>query len=158
MNSYKSRAAEAVRDLDHHVGYWLRAVSNAVHRRFEAALNEHGVSVAQWVALRRLYEMDSVSLNEAAKLIGIDQSSASRLLERLVLKDLIKREVDPADRRAVKIRLSPAARKLVPVLAKAADENDQYFFDKLTGNDKRHLLATLKTLIARNKLSMSTDR
>jgi hypothetical protein len=60
-------------NLEDHLGYWLRCLSNYIHHSFAALLAEHDISVAQWVVLRTLYDKQNISLNEAAKLVGVDK-------------------------------------------------------------------------------------
>ena len=143
--------------LEDHLGFWLRALSNAVHRRFEESLREHGVSVAQWVALRRLYDVPFLSLNELAALMSADQSSVSRLLDRLVTKGLVLRVSDTADRRAVKLRLTDEATRLVPRLARAADANDNIFFGAISKAERRQFEKSVRTLVQANAVEMATS-
>ena len=42
--------------LESHLGYWLRYVSNHVSHAFSLKLAARGVTVAEWVVLRELYE------------------------------------------------------------------------------------------------------
>jgi hypothetical protein len=37
--------------LENHLGYWLRLVSKQISAAFARALQERGLSVAEWVAL-----------------------------------------------------------------------------------------------------------
>ncbi len=42
--------------LDTHLGFWLRMVSNQVSVEFARSIMAQGVSVSEWVALRRLLD------------------------------------------------------------------------------------------------------
>ncbi|WP_168222139.1 MarR family winged helix-turn-helix transcriptional regulator [Aquisphaera giovannonii] len=136
--------------LEDHAGYWLRCLSNLVSRGFAARLEGHGVSVPQWVVLRCLYDGEGVSLNELAATVGVDNGALSRMMERLAQKGLIVRDADPADRRAVRLRLSEAGRALVPILAREADRNNEAFFGGLSGEDRAKLVATAREILERN--------
>jgi DNA-binding MarR family transcriptional regulator len=141
-----------VSELEDHLGFWLRTLCNRVHTSLERALHGHGVSFAQWVVLRTLYSQD-ISLNELARSIGIDQGSTSRLIDRLVIKRLVTRETRPEDRRGVRLSLTTSARKLVPKLARVADDNDELFFGRISRKDRETLFRILKELIEKNALS-----
>lgn len=52
-----------------------------------------------------------------AQHMAIDPGAVSRLVDRLVAKDLIRREPDPGSRRTVLLVLTDEGRALVPVLA-----------------------------------------
>jgi DNA-binding MarR family transcriptional regulator len=45
------------------------------------------------------------ALNELAEHVGLEAPSASKLVEHLVQRGLVKREADPADRRRVRLQL-----------------------------------------------------
>lgn len=134
-------------DLEHHLGYWLRFVSNHVSSTFRDRIAAYGVTVAEWVALRSLYNRAPCSLGELAEQIGIDPGAASRLVERLLKKRLATREASPQDRRAVILDLTTAGRELIPQLAQEADRNDEAFFGPLPQADKDHLLRIMKAMV-----------
>jgi len=135
--------------LHQHVGYWLRCLSNLVSSTFAGKLAAKDISVAQWVVLRTLYDKRDVTLNEAAAEVGVDKSSLSRMVERLVQKGLLIRG-EGSDRRSVGLTLTPSAMKLVPQLATLADENDDEFFRSLSAKQRREFLSTIKQLLDAN--------
>lgn len=136
-------------DLEDHLGYWLRCLSNFVSGSFEKKLSGHDISVAQWVVLRTLFENSGVTMNQAAQLVGVDKSSLSRMVERLVQRDLINR-AEGSDRRSVGLTLTAAGKKLVPQLAKLADENDYAFFKTLNEKQRKDFLTNIQNLLTAN--------
>jgi DNA-binding MarR family transcriptional regulator len=106
--------------------------------------------VPQWVVLRCLIDMENASLNELAVVVGVDTGALSRMVERLSQKGLVVRETDPANRRAVRLRLTDGGRALVPVLAEEADRNDEAFFGVVGDTERRQFLETVKTLLIKN--------
>ncbi|MDX2073017.1 MAG: MarR family transcriptional regulator [Alphaproteobacteria bacterium] len=141
--------------LDDHLGYWLRCLSNFVSGNFEEKLSGHDISVAQWVVLRTLFENNGVTLNQAAQLVGVDKSSLSRMVERLVQRGLIDR-AEGNDRRSIGLTLTATGKKLVPQLAKLADENDDTFFKSLSAKQREDFLATIQNLLTANGWKPST--
>jgi len=135
--------------LEDHIGYWLRCLSNFVSHRFEERLAKQDISVAQWVVLRTLYDSDGITLNEAAERVGVDKSTLSRMVERLVQKDLASRSAGP-DRRSLALTLTPVGRKLVLESAALADENDAAFFNTLSIRQREEFLSTIKQLLKTN--------
>ena len=140
-------------DLEYHIGYWMRFVSNHVSFSFRDRLLKYKVTVAEWVALRSLHNRAPCTLGELSEQIGIDLGATSRLVERLIKKKLASRKSSPEDRRFVTIDLSSAGKKLVPRLAHEADVNDAFFFDCLSKQDKEHLLRILKGLVKTHELT-----
>lgn len=72
--------------LDQHIGFWLRKLSNQVSSSFAHRMEAHGVSVAQWVVLRVLFDHPSLPLKEIVARVGVDQGALSRMVDRLVLR------------------------------------------------------------------------
>lgn len=139
-------------DLEYHLGFWLRFVSNHVSFSFRDRIANHGVTVAEWVALRSLYNKAPCTLGELSEQIGIDLGATSRLVERLIKKKLASRKASSEDRRYVTLELTSSGEKLIPKIAKEADMNDAFFFDHLNQVDKDHLLRILKGLVNTHKL------
>lgn len=143
----------AVSDLAVHTGYLLRMVSNAVSHDFARKLSSEGVTVAEWVMLRSLYDEDSIAPSALARKMGMTKGAISKLAERLLGKGLIERHGNPGDQRAHALSLSPAGKRKVPALATLADENDAAFFAHLDDNDRARLRGLLHALIDRHRLS-----
>ncbi|MEN3943535.1 MarR family transcriptional regulator [Prosthecobacter sp. SYSU 5D2] len=139
----------SVSQLEDHLGYWFRCLSNFVSESFASRLAGHDISVAQWVVLRTLYDREELTLNEAAALVGVDKSSLSRMMDRLEARGLVQRTAG-ADRRSIGLNLTTAARKLVPQLAELADQNDRQFFKPLPATRRKELLQTLQFLLKEN--------
>lgn len=136
-------------DLEAHLGYWLRCLSNFVSHSFAARLEKQGISVAQWVVLRTLYDCGGAKLNDVAKLVGVDKSTLSRMVERLVQKGWVNR-AEGRDRRSVGVELTSAGKKMVLQAAALADENDEAFFHTLSSRQREEFLATIKQLLTAN--------
>ncbi|MGA7803797.1 MarR family winged helix-turn-helix transcriptional regulator [Bradyrhizobium sp.] len=151
MNKSKA-ASEPVSDLKSHVGFWMRFVSNHVSQAFARKLVKSGVTVAEWVVLREMYGRDEMSPSKVADLTGMTRGAASKLIDRLVDKNLIHREERADDRRYQDIGLTAAGVRLVPSLAALADSNDQEFFGALTATERQTLLAIVKKLVLANDL------
>jgi DNA-binding MarR family transcriptional regulator len=141
-----------ISDLEYHVGFWLRFVSNHVSFSFRDRIAKLGVTVAEWVALRSLYNRAPCTLGELSDQIGIDLGATSRLVERLIKKKLASRKASKEDRRYVTLELSSTGKKLIPQIADEADQNDSVFFECLSKTDKDHLLRIMKSLVETHKL------
>jgi DNA-binding MarR family transcriptional regulator len=145
--------AANVSGLKSHAGFWLRFVSNHVSHAFARKLLSTGVTVAEWVVLREMFERESMAPSSLAEITGLTRGAVSKLVDRLVDKNLISREDCSDDRRFQNIALTAAGRRLVPTLAKVADQNDEQFFSALSLREREALMATLKKLVQANGLN-----
>jgi DNA-binding MarR family transcriptional regulator len=144
--------APAVSPLEAHVGYWLRFVSNHVSQAFRGKVEGKGVTVAEWVALRELYRLQSTSPSALAEALGMTRGAVSRLLDRLAAKRLVQRRVTSTDKRYQVVALTAAGQKLVPNLAALADANDEQFFGHLSIAERTQLIELMKQVVRVQRL------
>ncbi|WP_158787181.1 MarR family winged helix-turn-helix transcriptional regulator [Granulicella sp. L46] len=140
-------------NLHSHIGFWLRYVSNHVSHAFAQKLLDSGVTVAEWVILREMFDRDGTAPSDLAELTGLTRGAISKLADRLIAKQLLARTHARDDRRYQTLALTTAGRILVPTLANLADENDEQFFAALSPKQRKRLLNTLKKLVQANHLS-----
>ena len=141
-----------VPELSSHIGYWLRYVSNHVSQAFARKVEEHGVTVAEWVLMRQLLEGEAWAPSRLAERMGMTRGAISKLADRLIAKSMVVRAADPEDGRAQTLSLTSTGRALVPQLAALADANDAEFFDHLTPDERAALLRTLQEIVDRRAL------
>lgn len=147
-----------VSGLTAHLGFWLRAVSNHVSQAFAGKLAAKGVTVAEWVMLRALYDKDPMPPSRLADEMGMTRGAITRLADRLIGKSLIVRKTNREDGRAQTLALTPRGRGLVPELAALADRNDAKFFDHLTSAERATLERLLRRMIAHSRMkAIATD-
>lgn len=138
-----------VSTLEQHVGYWLRFVSNHVSHAFMQKMEAKGVTVAEWAVMRHMLEAGPVSPSQLAECMGMTRGAISKLVERLCGKALVERTASGGDRRYQSVALTSKGQKLVPVLARLADENDQAFFGHLSGKEQANLVRLLQDIVQR---------
>jgi DNA-binding MarR family transcriptional regulator len=138
--------------LTAHLGYWLRYVSNHVSQAFARKVEAHGVTVAEWVLMRQLLEVEALAPSRLAEAMGMTRGAVSKLADRLIAKSLLARTADPKDGRAQTLSLTRAGRSMVPKLAALADANDAEFFDHLAPRDHAALVRTLREIVEKRGL------
>jgi len=138
--------------LTSHLGYWLRYVSNHVSHAFALKVEAKGVTVAEWVVLRDLYETGAIAPSGLAERLGMTRGAISKLADRLIDKLLVAREANAEDARAQTLALTLKGYSLVPELAALADENDAEFFGHLKPEERLVLERVLKHIVERRGL------
>jgi DNA-binding MarR family transcriptional regulator len=136
----------AVSHLKSHIGFWMRLVSNQVSHAFARKLEQSGVTVAEWVAMREMFGESQTAPSTVAQRIGMTRGAITKLIDRLLARGLVTRRESWGDRRYQEIALTAAGRRLVPVLAALADRNDEEFFHPLSARERETLLGLLKKL------------
>jgi DNA-binding MarR family transcriptional regulator len=78
------------------------------------------------------------------------RGAISKLVERLRRKELIERSSSEEDRRYQSIALTAAGWKLVPILARLADQNDREFFGHLDPEQRAGFVRLLRDIVHRH--------
>jgi DNA-binding MarR family transcriptional regulator len=143
-----------VSELTAHLGFWLRYVSNYVSQAFALRLAANGVTAAEWVMMRALYDHDRIPPSRLASELGMTRGAITKLAQRLIGKSLIVRKADPDDGRAQTLALTSRGRKLLPAIAALADRNDAEFFDHLTADERRTLERILKRTVEHHRMTV----
>ena len=134
------------------MGYWLRFVSNHVSHSFSRKLEARGVTVAEWVVLRELFEADRAAPSRLADRLGLTRGAISKLADRLAAKSLVARTANGDDRRYQALLLTAEGRALVPKLSALADRNDAEFFGHLDQAERERLIAAMQAIVRRHGL------
>ena len=71
-----ARTAAALAD---HLGYWLRYVSNHVSHGFARRLEGEGVTVAEWVILRELFDTGAMRPSLLAERLGLTRERVRQI-------------------------------------------------------------------------------
>ncbi len=103
--------------------------------------------------MRAMYDADYINPSEIAARIGMTRGAISKIVERLAQDGFVVRREREGDRRYQAIALTTRGRRLVPILAKLADENDAACFAPLTSLERTSLLFSLKKLVSAHNLN-----
>lgn len=152
MNARK-RKQPAPSSLESHLGFWLRFVSNHVSGRFQQLLEERGVTVTEWVALRTLWSQEEGTHAELIRTLGMTKGATSKVMSRLEEKGLIERRLADGRAREQSLGLTAKGNALVPELAALADANDAHFFGHLSAAERDALAQAMQALVQFHELS-----
>jgi len=90
-----------------------------------------GVSVAEFRCLQVLMEAEKLTVNQLAKKMSLSSGRISRLVDKLVAKQLVTREGGTSDRRIYYLRLSEKGGKLANALVQSHIEIHNDIMDKI---------------------------
>jgi DNA-binding MarR family transcriptional regulator len=136
----------SVSELETHLGYLLRRVSNAVSGDFARALHARQTSVAEWVLLRHLYDGEHLTPGELAEALTMSRGAISKIVDKLQTKGWVRSRTNPQDYRVQLLSLTGAGQRVVPELAEIADRNDGRFFASLDAGERSVLRRILDKL------------
>ena len=93
--------------------YLLSIAQQALKDHTNRSISEAGgrVTLAQAAILLLLKQKDRRYMSEMGQIIGVDNSAMTRLVDRLEKAGLVKRQIDPENRRAISILLTSTGGK-----------------------------------------------
>jgi len=139
----------AAPDLESHLGYWLRRVSNHVSGAFARALQTRHISVAEWVVICQVQGRPGITPGELAEMLDLTRGAVSKVIDKLEAKRWIARSTKPQDGRVQLLSLTRLGTRILPELTEIADQNDRQFFEGLDPGERttlRRLLGKLTEL------------
>lgn len=149
METIEARPARrpAAPDLESHLGYWLRRVSNHVSGAFAHALQARHTSVAEWVVICHIQKRPGITSGEIAEALRLTRGAVSKVMDKLEAKGWIVRSTMPQDARVQLLTLTRKGRRILPELAEIANQNDREFFEVLDSKEKVTLRRLLGKLV-----------
>lgn len=98
--------------LDRQVCFALAVASRTVIGTYRPLLEPMGLTHPQYLVMLALWEESPLRVSEIAHRLSLEPATLSPLLKRLEASGHVVRERDPADERAVAVRLTPGGRRL----------------------------------------------
>ena len=144
--------AETRLNDDHHISVrlWLRLLSctNQVEGRIRQNLQTRfGTTLPRFDLMAQLERApDGLKMSELSQRMMVTGGNVTGITDGLQKEGLVIREVDPADRRAFRVKLTPEG---VRQFARMASEHEQWvidLFSKLSVRQKRDLMDLLGLL------------
>jgi DNA-binding MarR family transcriptional regulator len=106
------------------------------------------VTLPQFRALVLLEQHGVLGVAELADELGVVPSTASRMGDRLVAKGLVRRSVDPSNRRQVSLRLRSEGRMLIAESTRRRTEQIARLLASIPDADQDRLAQALNQLVA----------
>lgn len=98
--------------LEEQLCFALYSASRAVTRAYAPLLSPLGLTYPQYIVMLVLWEKDDLSVSELGERLALDSGTLTPLLKRLEEGGLVQRRRDEQDERVVRLRLTPAGKKL----------------------------------------------
>ncbi|MDW7739329.1 MAG: MarR family transcriptional regulator [Bacillota bacterium] len=105
-----------------------------------------GITFAQCHALMEIGNDQSITLNNLASLLSLNNSTLSRTVDSMVKGDLVKREVNPEDRRAVNITLTEKGKLLYDSLNCTYDSFYRNIMDLIPAEKQAQVIDSIALL------------
>ncbi|AKU15211.1 MarR family winged helix-turn-helix transcriptional regulator [Luteipulveratus mongoliensis] len=145
--------AEARPDLDASpmgvIGRLSRA-SRTADVELQRVFSEFGLQRGEFdimATLRRAGPPSGMTAGALARSAMVTSGAITNRIDRLIAKDYVTRDVDPANRRTVLIALTPAGRTLIDKAVAVHVDNEHRILAGLSGRQQKELATLLRALI-----------
>ncbi|HTW82990.1 MAG TPA: MarR family transcriptional regulator [Candidatus Sulfotelmatobacter sp.] len=129
-------------------GHLIRRCHQIVGGLFAEALSTSDLTPMQYAALTAIRAHPEIDATRLSRLIVFDKSTLGSVLERLEAKQLIWREASPRDRRAKRLRITPAGTRLIERADPIVDRVEADFLAPLPAADRTRLVRLLRRVVA----------
>ena len=92
---------------------WFGIFRRNLMRNIFAYAKNRGLTMAQFGALLHIFHKGACGVSDIGSDLGVTNSAASQMLERLVQQNIITRSEDPTDRRVKQIVLTDKGRQIL---------------------------------------------
>lgn len=117
-------------------------------RKWAARCQAHGLSVVSFHALALLEEHGPMPMSRLADELDVALPNATGIVSRLADRGLVQRGTDPADRRIVRVGLSPEGRALLGEMEAERLDRVRRLVSMLDAAQQRRLLRSIQDLVA----------
>ena len=128
----------------------LSRLTRLAEREQQALFSELGLQPGEFdlmATLRRASPPDGMTAGALAAAAMKTSGAITNRIDRLVAKDLVTRDLDPANRRSVLIALSPAGRRLIDQAVVVHLDNERRILAALDGHQQTALADLLRELL-----------
>ena len=105
---------------------------------------ENAVTLTQLRTLVVLDSHDGINLNGLAELLEVNASTAMRMIDRLLVAELVSRGDNPANRREVVLGLTPAGRSIVRRVTARRRQEIKLIVERMPATHRAGLVRALR--------------
>jgi DNA-binding MarR family transcriptional regulator len=134
------------------IDYFLKIVWQTMANRYNQLVTDFGITQSIGYLLINIDETEGTTVSQAAALLGLKSTSLSRMLNQLEKTGLIYRELNPGDKRSVKIYLTPLGKEKRHLARAVVKQFNNYLNTHIKEADKEYLITMLQKI---NRLTLN---
>jgi DNA-binding MarR family transcriptional regulator len=134
------------------IDYFVKVVWQTMANRYNQIVTEFGITQSIGYLLINIDETEGTTVSKAAALLGLKSTSLSRMLNQLEKTGLIYRELNPGDKRSVKIYLTALGKEKRHLARVTVRQFNNYLNAHINEKDKEYLFEMLEKI---NQLTLN---
>ena len=122
-------------NLDRWVGHITENAMKQISDAFSRRLKDTGVTRIQWIAMFYINRNKLISQKDLSKLMNFNESSATRLIERMEREEFITKVPSELDKRVTFVKLTKSGENLFNSLLPYGDEFNNDLIEGIDADD-----------------------
>ncbi|WP_040948258.1 MarR family winged helix-turn-helix transcriptional regulator [Gorillibacterium massiliense] len=135
-------------EIQQSLGYLLNTSARLIKRRLDMHLKSYGITTAQWAVLKLLSLEDHLSQAEIAEKTNADRATCGAVIDKLISKGLLQKELFENDRRSYRVKILPPAVTIVDKVTLLAENVNGSAVQGLTDTEISQFAKCLNTIIS----------
>ena len=135
-------------NIDNSLGFIVAKTNYFMKSYFSKLIkdNDFNVTTEQWAILNAVYHNPGASQTDLARSCLKDKTNVTRILDLLVKKGYVVRNIDINDRRIYSITLTDLGESVLEQLINISDKANKAFISDLNKDEYLELVRTLKII------------
>ncbi|HVX43543.1 MAG TPA: MarR family transcriptional regulator [Mycobacteriales bacterium] len=125
----------------------IQRATRLLDRGLQREFSEHGLQLWEFDILATLRRAGAMTAGALVGASMVTSGAITNRIDRLVARELVTREVDPANRRSVLIDLTDQGRELIDRIVVDHVANEKRLLESLSGAQQKQLAGLLRTLL-----------
>lgn len=134
-------------DLSSYICFNMRAAMKKIDKHLSEKLEGYGISIPQSFILCCLLGENGLTLKEIGNRTLIDSSSMTVLVDKLEKDNLVERQLDSQDRRAIRVFITDKGKEIAEKIESLASEFNAHLFELLGEGNQKEFLHGLNNII-----------
>lgn len=130
------------------LGYWVSLLSRSMEAEFSRRLAPHGLTRMSYAVLGAMVFDGKTTPKDIADFLSLDRGAVTRLLDKLEIQDLIRRDRDRNDRRSVSTRATSRGETLACEMQAHSRAVIDMFTSALTPEQAGAFIEMAKAMVA----------
>jgi len=134
-------------DLNSFICFGMRAAMKKIDKHLTTKLEPYGISIPQSFILLCLEAENGLTLKEIGNRTLIDSSSMTVLVDKLEKDQLVERQLDSQDRRAIRVFLTAKGQEIAVDITRQGLEFNSMLYDLLGEGNQKEFIHGIKNII-----------
>ncbi len=130
------------------LGYRLNLCARLIKRKLDAQLQRYDITTTQWGVLKLLSQENNLSQAEIADRANGDRATFGAVIDKLIAKGLVSKELSQKDRRSYIVKILPTAEKIVKEVSILAESINSLALQGLSEDQIDALNECLRIIVA----------